>query len=187
MRIAPVYWVLAAIFLLIALTVPKLRPVGIVGSVILMLMLGWGMIERLMGRDPNVGSERGSPSAPTSAVRSFPLVDLVGTDLRIGGNGAPFELRGHIANRSKDMRLRSFTATITRHDCFEGALDPSGCVVLWASRQWVEVGVAPGEARDFASQFWTRGEVPRARGSVRDDIVIVTADGVPAVADAVEQ
>lgn len=180
MRIAPVYWFLAATFLLIALAVPRLRPVGIVGSVILVLMLGWGMLERLRGTEADTGPERGRPSAPTSAVHSFPLEDFVSEDLRLAGNGAPYELRGRIVNKSSGLRLRSFTAVVTRRDCFEGALDPSGCVVLWQSRQWVEAAVEPGESRDFASQFWTRGDVPRARGSVRDDIAIVAADGVPA-------
>ncbi len=174
------YWFLAAIFLVIALAVPRLRPVGIVGSVILVLMLGWGMLERLRGKESEAMPERGRPSAPTSAVRSFPLTDFNTEELRIAGNGAPYELRGHVANRSSELRLRSLTAEITRRDCYEGALDPSGCVVLWQSRQWVEVAVEPGESRDFASQFWTRGEVPRARGTIRDDITVVAADGVPA-------
>lgn len=179
MRIAPVYWFIAAIFLLIALAVPRLRPVGIVGSVILVLMLGWGMLERLRGKETEDVPERGRPSAPTAAVRSFPLTDFSAEDLRIAGNGAPYELRGRVANQSAELRLRSLTAQITRRDCYEGALDPSGCVVLWQSRQWVEVAVAPGDSRDFASQFWTRGEVPRARGTVRDEIAIVAADGAP--------
>ncbi len=174
------YWFLAAIFLLIALAVPRLRPLGIVGSVILVLMLGWGMLERLRGKETDAVTERGRPSAPTSAVRSFPLTDFSGNELRIAGNGAPYELHGRIANNSSDLKLRSFTAEITRRDCFEGALDPSGCVVLWQSRQWVDVAVAPGESRDFASPFWTRGDVPRARGTIRDEITIVAADGVPA-------
>jgi hypothetical protein len=184
LRIAPVYWVLAAIFLLVALTAPRLRPVGIAGSVILVVMLGWGMLERLRGKEPEGTSPgRGSPSAPTSAVRSFPLAELSGEDLQIAGSGAPYELRGRVTNRSSDLRLRSFTAEIARRDCFEGALDPSGCVVLWQSRQWVDVGIAPGEVREFASQFWTRGDVPRARGKIQDEVTIVAADGVPATVD----
>ena len=179
MRIAPVYWVLAAIFLLLALAVPRLRPMGIVGSVILVLMLGWGMLERLRGKEADAGPARGQPSAPTSAVRAFPLEEIDVQDLRIAGNGAPYELHGRVANRSSGLRLRSLTAEITRRDCHEGALDPSGCVVLWQSRQWVEIAVAPGESREFANPFWTRGEVPRARGTIRDDIAVVAADGVP--------
>lgn len=172
------YWILAAIFLLIALAVPRLRAVGIAGSVILGLMLSWGVVQRWLNQEPT--ETRGHPSAPTSAIRAFPLDSLQYRDLRIAGNGAPFELRGQMTNTSSGLRLRSFTAQIERRDCYEGALDPSGCVVLWSSRQWVELALAPGESREFASSFWTRGEVPRIRGTVQDEITIVAADGEPA-------
>jgi hypothetical protein len=182
LRITVVYWVLAAIFLLIALTNRRLRPIGIVGSVILGLMLSWGVLQRLRGTGPQ--EVRGSPSSPTSAVAVFPLDALKAEQLRLAGNGAPFELRGYIANGSNDLRLRSFTVEITRRDCYEGALDPSGCVVLWQSRQWVELMLEPGESREFASSFWTRGDVPRARGTVQDQIELVAADGQKAVKQA---
>lgn len=174
------YWILAAIFLLIALAVPKLRLVGILGSVVLGLMLAWGVVQRLRTQPPDTASVRGSPSSPTSAVRAFPLESLDAKDLRIAGNGAPFEVRGHVTNRSPDLRLRSFTVMISRRDCFEGSLDPSGCSVLWESRQWVDLSLAAGESRDFVSSFWTRGEVPRARGRIQDTIDVVAADGEPA-------
>jgi hypothetical protein len=180
LRISGVYWILAAIFLLIAFAVPKLRPVGIFGSVLLGLMLGWGMVQRLRNEPPDTASVRGSPSSPTSAVRAFPLEMLDAKGLRIAGNGAPFEVRGHVTNRSTDMRVRSFTVMISRRDCFDGSLDPSGCSVLWESRQWIELSLPPGESRDFASSFWTRGDVPRARGRIQDTIDVVAADGEPA-------
>jgi hypothetical protein len=175
LRITVVYWVLAAIFLLVALTIPRLRPIAIVGSVILGLMLGWGMLQRLRGAGPQ--EVRGRPSAPTSAVSTFPITSLDVQQLRLAGNGAPFELRGQVTNNAENLRLRSFTVEITRRDCYEGALDPSGCVVLWQSRQWVELSLNPGESREFASSFWTRGDVPRARGTVQDQFELVSADG----------
>ncbi|MFL6577074.1 MAG: hypothetical protein ACJ8MR_10670 [Povalibacter sp.] len=175
MRITVVYWVLATIFLLIALTVPRLRPIGIVGSVILGLMLAWGVLQRLRGAGPE--DVRGSPSAPTSAVTAFPLTALKAEQLRLAGNGAPFELRGHVTNNATAVRLRSFTVEITRRDCYEGALDPSGCVTLWQTQQWVELMLNPGESREFANSFWTRGDVPRARGTVQDQFEVVAADG----------
>lgn len=171
------YWILATVFLLIALAVPKLRPVGIGGCVVLGIMLVWGMLQRLSGDAPDSASTRGSPTAPTTALQPFPLQALETSNLHIAGNGAPFELRGHAANASTDMRLRSFTVRITRRDCFEGALDPSGCVLLWQSTQWVELPLAAGEGREFASSFWTRGEVARARGRTEDDIEVISADG----------
>jgi hypothetical protein len=180
LRITVVYWVLAAIFLLVALTVPRLRPVAIAGSVILGLMLGWGVLQRMRGAGPE--EVRGNPTAPTSAVTSFPLTALTVEDLRLAGNGAPFELQGRVTNGTQDLRLRSFTVVITRRDCYQGALDPSGCVTLWQSRQWVELSLEPGERREFASSFWTRGDVPRARGTVEDHFELVAADGRPLAA-----
>lgn len=176
------YWLLAAIFILTALTMPKLRPLGIVGCVMLGLMLVWGVVQRMRAQDP--ATERGHPTAPTSAVGVFPLDALQSQELRIAGNGAPYELRGRLTNASSDERLRSFTAQITRRDCYEGALDPSGCMTLWQSQQWVELSLAPGESREFSSSFWTRGDVPRAKGVVKDEIEIVAADGQAASGQA---
>lgn len=173
-----VYWVLAAIFLLIALAIPRLRPVGIVGCIVLGLMLSWGMLQRL--RQEPAPAERGSPGSPALIARPFPLEAIGVTKLSLSGNGAPFELRGHIANESRDMRLRSFTVEITRRDCFEGALDPSGCAILWQGQQWVELALAPQESREFFNPFWARGEVQRVRGTPRDEIRIVAAEGEPA-------
>jgi hypothetical protein len=173
--IVVVYWVLAAIFLSIALAVPRWRPIGIVGSVLLGLMLGWAMLQRL--RATSSDEIRGSPSSPAAAVVVFPLDALDAEELRLLGSGAPFELRGRISNKSPLHRLRSFTVEITRSDCYEGALDPSGCVVQWRTRQWVELSLEPGQTREFANTFWSRGDVPRARGTLRDTIKLVAADG----------
>lgn len=174
------YWVLASVLLIIALTVPRLRPIAIGGGVVLGLMLGWGVLQRLRSHEPAQLPTRGSPTSPASVVSPFPAEQLEASNLRLTG-GAPFELQGHIANRSADMRLKSFTVTIARRDCYEGALDPSGCVVLWQGQQWVELALAPGEGREFSSSFWTRGEVPRVRGTIQDEIRIIAAEGEPAV------
>jgi hypothetical protein len=170
-----VYWLLAAIFIIVALTVPRLRPIGIAGCVLLGLMLIWGVVQRVRTESPD--TQRGHPASPIAAVAAFPLEDLKAELLRIDGRGAPYELRGRMTNTSTQLKLRSFTAQIARRDCHVGALDPTGCDTLWQSRQWVELALAPGESREFVSPFWTRGDVPRARGTVRDDIQIVAADG----------
>ncbi len=169
------YWLLAAIFIVVALTVPRLRPIGIVGCVLLGLMLIWGVVQRVRTGDPD--TQRGHPASPITALGAFPLENLKAESLRVAGNGAPYELRGRMTNTSTNLKLRSFTALIARRDCHQGALDPTGCDPLWQSRQWVELALAPGESREFISPFWTRGDVPRARGTVQDDIQIVAADG----------
>lgn len=173
------YWILATIFLLIALAVPRLRPVGIFGCIVLGLMLSWGMLQRLRSQDPDT-PPRGSPASPGLIVRPFPLEAIRATNLRLSGTGAPFELRGHVANDSREMRLKSFTVTITRRDCFEGALDPTGCVILWQGQQWVDLALPPQRSREFSNPFWARGEVARVRGTIRDEIRIVAAEGEPA-------
>lgn len=97
-------------------------------------------------------------------------------NLKMTGGGAPFELSGRIENRS-DAQLKSITLLVTRRDCYEGALDPSGCVVLWQDKHWISIAVPPGEARDFSSQVWMRGAAPRSRGTVEDSFTVVAASG----------
>jgi hypothetical protein len=128
-----VYWILATIFILIALVVPRLRPLGLIGCVLLGAMLLWGVIGRLRGgddADEPVVPQRGRPTSPATVLQPIAL-DLVVTDgLQLTGGGAPYELSGRIQNKSEAL-LRSVTVLVTRRDCYEGALDPSGCVVLW--------------------------------------------------------
>jgi len=174
-----VYWILATIFILIALMVPRLRPVGLVGCVLLGVMLTWGVVQRLRETDddrPPTVQERGRPTSPVTAFQAIEPDQVSIENLQLTGGGAPFELRGRIANRS-DALLKSVTLQVTRSDCYEGALDPSGCVVLWQDRHWVSIAVPPGETREFSSQVWMRGAAPRARGTVHDSFEVVAASG----------
>jgi hypothetical protein len=173
------YWILAAICLLALLMVPRLRPAAVAGLVILGALLLWGVIERVRGTDPADLPERGRPSTPAAVTQSFPLEDVVLDTVELTGAGAPFKLSGRVSNASAQMRLKSFMIDITRHDCYEGALDPSGCVVRWQSRQWVEVGVPPQEARDFVTSIWERGDVTRVVGKSRDAFKVIAASGEP--------
>lgn len=173
------YWILAAICLLLLLLVPRLRPAAIAGLVILSALLLWGVIERVRGTDSANVAERGRPSTPAAITQSFPVDDIELTQVELTGAGAPFQLTGRATNRSAQMRLKSFMVDITRHDCFEGALDPSGCIVRWHSRQWVEVGVPPQGARDFVTSIWERGDVTRLQGEARDEFKVIAASGEP--------
>jgi hypothetical protein len=179
-----VYWILAAVFILVALTNPRLRPLGIVGCVVLGAMLAWGMVQRLRGEDgtPTAAvQERGRPASPAAATRSIPLTLVAAEDVRLSGGGAPFELRGRIVNSASDMTLKSVTIRVTRRDCFEGAVDPSGCVKLWQDDHWIAIAVPARQAREFVDSIWMHGNAPRARGSVQDTFELIAAAG-----DAIE-
>ncbi len=92
--LAPVYWILAAVFIVIALTRPRLRPLGIVGCIILGAMLAWGMVQRLRSEDPSRGpaaQQRGKPASPATALRSVPLTMVAAQDVSMSGSGAPFQ------------------------------------------------------------------------------------------------
>ena len=177
-----VYWILAAIVLLITLTVPRLRPAGIVGCVILGVMLSWGMIQRLTGSQPSDQEPiepRGQPGSPAATSVPVPIDSISTAELRLTGGGAPYEFSGRIVNNLTDMQLKSISFELIRRDCYEGALDPTGCVVLWRDRSWIERRVPPGEARDFSVSIWAHGSAPRARGTIRDEFKVVAVTGEP--------
>jgi hypothetical protein len=175
-----VYWILAAVFIVIALTRPRLRPLGIVGCVVLGLMLGWGMLQRLRGEDPAqapAAQQRGKPVSPAAALHAVPLSMVAAEDLRMSGSGAPFELRGRIVNKTSDVMLRSITIHVLRRDCYDGAIDPSGCARLWQDEHWIALTVPAGQSRDFVESIWMHGNAPRPRGTVQDTFELIAATG----------
>lgn len=174
------YWILAAFCLLLALTVPRLRLAGIVGCVLLGLMLGWGMIQRLRAPASPAAPTRGIPVSPGVVLGAFPLDAVSAVGLQLSGGGAPFQLRGRIVNESGSLLLRSVTVQLTRRDCFAGALDPSGCDMLWQTQQWISLVVPPRQERQFATSFWAHGSAQRVRGTVADSFKVVAATGEPA-------
>lgn len=188
-RIVIVYWILAALCLLIAFTMPRLRVPAIVGCVVLGCMLAWGMIQRWRGPDPSSASAptRGSPMSPVVVLGAFPLESIKASELRLTGSGAPFQLRGRVVNESTAAELRSITFLVTRRDCYAGALDPSGCESFMQNQQWIALTVPPQQEREFAVSFWAHGSAPRPRGTLQDSFKIVAATGGPASTSASEQ
>lgn len=166
---------------LLTLTAPALRPVGIVGGVFLAGLLLWAMVQRWNAppADPAV-QERGAPSSPAVSRVSIPVESVTMEGARLTGTGAPFELRGAVTNRDASAQLRAFTVQIVRKDCHPAALDPSGCDNLWQTRQWIDLTVPPGETRQFAVSIWAHSTALRASGSVMDEMTIVSATGEPA-------
>jgi hypothetical protein len=176
--LSDVYWILATIFILIALVVPRMRPLGVIGCVMLAGMLLWGVIGRLRGDNDGgaVVQQRGRPSSPATALQTISPEQIVADSLSLSGGGAPFEFSGRIKNNSEAL-LRSVTVLVTRRDCFEGALDPSGCVVLWQDRHWVPLSVPPKQTREFSIAVWMRGAAPGARGTLKDSFEVVAVAG----------
>ncbi|HJY36607.1 MAG TPA: hypothetical protein VJ299_04030 [Steroidobacteraceae bacterium] len=174
------YWILATICILVALTNPRLRPLGVVGGVVLCAMLGYAMVQRLRGEDAaqtQAAQERGRPSSPAAAQRSIPLTLITAEGLRLSGGGAPFELRGRVVNSTTDTTLKTVTIRVTRRDCYEGAVDPSGCVKLWQDDHWIAIVVPARQTRDFVDSIWMHGNAPRARGTLQDTFELIGATG----------
>jgi hypothetical protein len=175
-----VYWILATVFIVIALSQPRLRPLGVVGCVVLGTMLAWGIVQRLRNEDASqaaAAQQRGKPASPAAELRSVPVTMVAADNLRMSGGGAPFELRGRIANNTSDVTLRSVTIRLVRRDCYQDAVDPSGCVKLWQDDHWIAVTVPAGQARDFVEAIWMHGNAPRARGTVQDTFELIAAAG----------
>jgi hypothetical protein len=175
--LASMYWILAALFLLVTLTVPRLRPFAVVGCVILGGMLTWAVIQRVRDTDPGQLQERGRPTTPAALVRSIPLEQVELNDAKLTGGGAPFKFTGRVANHSSTLQLKSLMLDISRRDCHASALEPSGCAPGWRGRHWVELSVPPNQERQFAVSIWARGDAPRSLGTVHDEFEIVAANG----------
>jgi len=172
------YWILATVFIVIALSQPRLRPLGVVGCVVLGTMLAWGIVQRLRNEDASqaaASQQRGKPASPAAEPRSVPLSMVVAENLRMTGGGAPFELRGRIANNATDVTLRSVTIRLTRRDCYADAVDPSGCVKLWQDEHWIAITVPAGQSRDFVDVIWMHGNAPRARGTMQNAFELIAA------------
>ena len=86
-------------------------------------------------------------------------------------------MRGRIVNDTSDTTLKSVTIRVTRSDCYEGAVDPSGCVKLWQDDHWIAIAVPAGQTRDFVDSIWMHGNAPRARGTVKDSFELIAAAG----------
>jgi hypothetical protein len=174
------YWILAAVLVLLTLTVPRLRIAGLVGCVILVGLLVWGMTQRLADQNPDaqVEQQRGQPR-PAVARIAVPLTSIELTGMKLSGGGAPFDLRGQVTNGTRDTLLKSFTLQVKRKDCYEDALDPSGCETIWQDRHRITISVAPQQTRAFASAIWAHSAVPRQRGTLKDEFVLTAAAGDP--------
>ena len=177
-----VFWAFAAsvLILILTITISNRGVVRVAGSIVLAILLAVGLSQRLLNRSgPDAESQRGKPSSPAAVSTAVPLDVVQVAEVQLSGNGAPFELRGAIRNSSADMRLRSVTLRIVRRDCFDGAIDPSGCIVVWEDQHWIQVNVPVNAERKFDDAFYAHTSVPRPRGTFKDEFRLIAASGHP--------
>jgi hypothetical protein len=117
----------------------------------------------------------------------MPIADVELSELTLAGGGAPFEIRGKIANRNTALQLTTITLRTTRRDCYADAVDPSGCAVIWQDQHWIRWPVPPAETRDFVATIWAHTPVPRARGVIKDAFELLEVTGRPVGSFTAEQ
>ena len=173
------YWIIAALVLVLTLTVPKLRRAGVIIAVILLVLLGWA-IQRSDPWAPTTEATQqreASRTLPVPNTDSPPLSALNAEHLLLTGSGAPWTLTGRLTNTSQTHRITSVTFKIERRDCYTSAPDPSGCVLQWQGSDTAFVDLPPNEWREFSSAIWLHGSLPRPRGETRDSFQVTAVDG----------
>lgn len=177
------FWAFIAIIsvTLLIITLNSRGVARVIGGVLLAGLVVFGLLLRLGSKNETEAEQpaRGRPTSPAVAITAMPLEAIEVAELQLTGGGAPFELRGEVRNKSDSMQVRSITLSIARRDCYEGALDPSGCVVLWEDQHWISLHVPPESARRFASSFFARTPIARVRGTLKDEFRVVAATGMP--------
>jgi hypothetical protein len=178
-RAHSVFWIFIAVIAatLLAITLKNRGVVRVIGAVLLAGLLLFGVVLRLTTDDTQVQAERGRPTSPATAVTAIPVDQIEIDGLQLTGGGAPFELRGKVRNTSADTRVRSITLRIVRRDCYEEAIDPSGCAAIWQDQHWIAVNVPPEEQRTFATTFYARTPVSKLRGTLKDEFTLIAATG----------
>jgi len=172
-------WLLALVLVIVAISIVGIRRVGLAVALALGALLILAIVRRLTTEPmPDADLARQQlPSTPGVPVVSVPLDAVQALGLELSGSGAPFDFSGRIVNSSTELTLASITFNLERLDCYEQALDPSGCEVLWRGEKTVYLTVPPGEERRFAIAVWARDSVPKARGNRRDVFEIATVSG----------
>lgn len=172
------FWFFAALSILaiVSITVSHSGRVRTAGSILLVALAAWGLYLRLT-RPAGEMPVRGQSESPAAEVAAIALESVHATDLVLTGGGGPFELRGRISNDSRTTRLESVTLNLLRRDCHAGALQPDGCDIIFQDQHWIPLTVPSGESREFATAIWAHSPVPRARGTIKDEISIAAASG----------
>jgi hypothetical protein len=171
-------WLVALAILVVVVALVGLRRFGLAAGLFAAALFALAVYKRLATPPmPDVEVMRRNPPATPGSILNRVPVELVDGDIAITGGGAPFTFAGTVTNRSNEYIVTSITVQARRLDCYEAAIDPSGCDVLWQREKWIDVRVPPQESRRFSVSDWARDTQPRPKGAVRDEISIVRAGG----------
>jgi hypothetical protein len=161
-------WIPAVIALVVLTLILGVKRIWTVLALVAVLLFAIAVVRRL-STEPEETIEVPKTFTPARTIESLPPDQAEAADLVIRGSTAPWEFSGTITNRDKEHTLLSATIRITRRDCHEGALDPSGCAVLWEGSKRVSLNLPPGEQQKFVESISPRGTVPRAKGTLKDE------------------
>jgi hypothetical protein len=171
-------WLPAVILLVVLTLILGVKRIWTVLGLVAVCLFAIAAYQRVATTPADDSDVTWSPSStPASAIDTVGVAQAQIEGLQIIGATAPWEFSGTVINRAPEHTLLSATIRITRRDCFEGALDPSGCVVLWEGSKRVNLSVPPGEQQKFVESVSPRGSVPRAQGMIKDEFVLAGLTG----------
>lgn len=172
-------WVPALILLVVLTLILGIKRIWTVLGLVVVCLFAIAVFRRLTTA-PEEAVEKPPTFTPAAAIESLPADQAQADDLSISGSTAPWAFRGTIINHNKEHTLLSATIRITRRDCFEGALDASGCVVLWEGSKRVNLEIPPGQQQQFLEAISPHGSVTRAQGTLKDEFQLTGLTGRPA-------
>ena len=170
-------WIPAVILLVVLTLILGVKRIWTVLALVAVGLFAIAVYRRLATTPEEAVENAPSAFTPAAAIESLPPARAIVSDLTITRSTAPWEFRGTVLNRSDDHTLLSATIRITRRDCYEGAMDPSGCVLLWEGSKRVNLQTPPGQQQPFAESISPHGSVPRAQGQIKDEFQLVGLTG----------
>ncbi|MET0657524.1 MAG: hypothetical protein ABW110_05130, partial [Steroidobacteraceae bacterium] len=170
-------WVPAVILLVVLTLILGVKRIWTVLALVAVGLFAIAVYRRLATTPDETAETAPATLTPAAAIESLPPDQATVRDLTITGSNAPWDFRGTILNRSGNYILLSATIRIARRDCYEGAMDPSGCVVLWEGSKRVNLQTPPDQQQQFVESISPRGSVPRAQGQVKDEFQLVGLTG----------
>lgn len=170
-------WLPAVILLVVLTLILGVKRIWTVLGLVVVGLFVFAVARRL-ATTPDTEPESGpSATTPAAAIESLQTNQADVTDLTITGSTAPWEFSGTVVNRNREHTLLSATIHVIRRDCYAGALDLSGCVLLWETNKRVNLEIPPGQQQRFIEQMSPRAAVARPQGTIKDEFELVGLTG----------